>query len=936
MSKVDPQVTLNSQQVCAPSYAKAHALIMDSALGQGLERKLITKVDNAWRMFCSGKKNSRKNSLQQLDVALRQLDSPATKQIAPAVRDKLLGAIKSLRDCLNGAPPIRMATLAVRIFQPTMSGSPGKPATAGVIIRVNNVELGLTGADGTATVSVPAGDILVEARLYPSSAGQAYLTLAPDETRQVDIVLDDGKQLAEDTELVLDQLQDGVLDRSFTAFTLRFLNDTATVPLQGRFYVELLNPTGGRPTHLESYFSVQADGTLLATDLTRLKSILQQRTGAIDISVEAIDQGKRIHRGVIRLYMSRYRAVCKLVAPPSFPGLVTSGIHVTAVILNTNLVFNAVSDANGAFELPLLPTGTLSLDSQTIQDGKYYYGLGVVVVKSSMSIAVNMLHTQDVIRGVPKLQITPLASSNQAGPGTAAKSDSSSIETYEETEEIDETVLQARRELAEKLESERQAPPPSLASTETATDEAVVSVVAGRENDPKIDLATLLVPKDTKKVALNYRVQTDEYPHYVLSQSIYNDTWTVEVRHDSGGLLLFHTVRQINSQLSMHPIWQGDGTTGDIEEVLDVSALTKEQDVTLSLVATAMNVGDSILPTRVNATLGTKLSVNIHSATPEMDINTVGDGRYFSIPRPDYNNYFKRRFKIKYTKPETATIKSVKVELLAPGPLMTIVDEGVGELVEEVDEGTLKVVVTMEATASTIPSEPPTFHRFKYRFKLTVEENGEEASDEKESVECYALWEMPNGFPRYSIRDLGGDGWCSRGTYLWLLANRTLLVAINDISGEHARNIVHETHQYGTDIDMLHYYTFDGVESGGGNYDLLWFYAATAHFTDTEEYIRPWVIATRQGLDRLAANPAVQEIYYIYGDPSQGSLVDPPQGALVEGWAKILLQTGKLIYVGEEVDLGLGAWSNPKYTPREINDHNDHIHIILNRAMIDR
>lgn len=932
MSKVDPQTTLNSQQSCSSSYARAHSLITDLALGQGLERKLLTKVENAWRMFSSGQKNSRKNSLQQLDTALRQLDSPATKQIAKAVRDKLVNAIKALRDCLNGAPPVPMATLTVRVFKSLMSGAAGEPAGAGVIIRVNNVELGLTGADGTATVSVPAGDIVVEARFYPSSSGKAYLTLAANETRQADIVMEDGKEVGEDTELVLDQLQDGVLDRNFNAFTLRFLKDTATVPLQGHFYVELLNPPGSRPTHLESYFSLQPDGTLLASDLIKLKSILQPRAGAIDISVEALDQDKRIHRGIIRLYLGSFRTVCKLVAPPSFPGLTVSGIPVKAAILNTKLVFNAISDASGAFEFPLLPSGSLSLDCLTIQNGKYYYGLGVVALKSSVSIAVNMLHTEDVINGVPRLKITPLTSS--ATSGTAVKGDSSSPSTPVMTQEIDEAVLRARRELAEKLASEHQSAPSRLASA--STDEASVSVQAAEENYPVTDIATLDVPKGTSKVALNFKVQTDEYPHYVLDQSIYNDTWSVEVRADNGQRF-FYMVRQINSQLSMIPIWQDDGTTGDIEEKLDVSALTKDRDASLTLTVTAMNIGDSILPTRVQAVLSIKLKVNIQMTIPEMDIDTTGDGRYYSIPRPENYNYFKRAFLLKYTMPETATIKNVKVELLAPNPWMTIVDEEPGELVEVVDEETLKVVVTMENTASTIPSQPPRFHSFKYRFKLTVEDNGEEDSDEKESVECFALWEMPDGFSRYSSRDEGGDDWCSRGAYLWLLANRNLMAAINDISGEHAKNIGHQTHQYGTDIDMMHYYVFDGVRSGGDNYALLWSYATEAILSDTPRgLIIPWVLATRQGLDRLAANPSVQEIYYIFGDKSQGSLVDPSKGALLEGWGEYLLKTGKLIYSDEEVDLGLGLWSNPKYTARRINDHNDHIHIILNRAMIDR
>ena len=143
---------------CDSSYEAAAAAIKDAWLGQGLERKLLTKVDNSWRVYQSGMKNSQKNAVKQLENALRLLDSPATKQIPPASREKIRKAIENFLACLSGAPPVDTATLTVRTFLPSDVAVDGRgdPAGAGVIIKIGGIEFGLTGAEGTATLQVPS------------------------------------------------------------------------------------------------------------------------------------------------------------------------------------------------------------------------------------------------------------------------------------------------------------------------------------------------------------------------------------------------------------------------------------------------------------------------------------------------------------------------------------------------------------------------------------------------------------------------------------------------------------------------------------------------------------------------------------------------------------------------------------------------------------
>ncbi|HET9212846.1 MAG TPA: hypothetical protein VFR03_20740, partial [Thermoanaerobaculia bacterium] len=441
--------------------------------------------------------------------------------------------------------------------------------------------------------------------------------------------------------------------------------------------------------------------------------------------------------------------------------------------------------------------------------------------------------------------------------------------------------------------------------------------------------------KGTKEATLKYRIQTDEYPYYVLSQSIYNDTWSLNVRGGASGQQLFDISRQINSQLSVPPVWQGDGTTGEIQEVLNVEALAANADVTLTLFASAMNVGDSILPTRVSASLSAETGLSIKSITPDTVTPTTGDSSFYSIPRPGSTNTYSRWFTLKITKPMNSTVTKMTSKLLGPGELMTIVDGPPGASFQVVDDQTLKVRVTMHDQASTVESTPPPAHNTKYRFKLAVDDNGTELTDEKDSGGRHALWRMPDGFGRYSTRDTGGDDWCSRGTYNWMDTNRSLLKEINDISGEHARNLGHATHQYGTDIDMFHFYRFQGATSGGNNYTRLQADTALSiRINDPDATVRQqaaaararvssWVTETRSGIDALAALNTVSSVLYAQGSAGSG---------LPAGWAQSLLTTGATTVGGAALDLGLGTWSNAKYRPR--SDHNDHVHITLNRAAL--
>jgi hypothetical protein len=900
---------------CSSNYDSVVSLINNAPIGNGNKTKLRSHVNNGWRMFISGKKNSLKNALKELDKALKLLNSNATKQIPPDVRNDLIQAIQSMRACLSGAPPTDTATLKIRTFLPSDISADGisGPGPAGVIILIDGSEFGSTGADGTATFQVPARTLQVEARLYPSNLGQAVVTLAPNETKQVDIILEEGKELSDNATLELDQLVDGILDRNFTAVTLRVIReDGSPAPLNTVDLVALVDPLGGPSTFVTQMFTLQPDGTLTLNNVNSFRSLLLARTGKILLNVHGEDTNGRIQDQTVEFFVSAFKIVGHLFAPPSNPSLNVGGIFVTASILNTDLVFNVVSDAGGNFEFPLLPSGNFEFTSETLQGGLYYYGQGILVLNSNKILNVNMLGAIDLANGVIPFTVTSTSAPSILAGKAGDLAERERQGALAASKPLDSNLLSAG--------SVVQLADPTPVS---------VNVTAGQQNTPVTQTVTLNVPQGTKTVNLTYAVQTDEYPTFVLAQSIYNDTWSVAVRAGTSGQQLFNIGRQINSQLSVAPVWQNDGTTGSIKQTINVESLAASSATSLLLFASAMNVGDSILPTRVSATLGPDSSVKINSTTPDSTVPL----NFHSIPRPGGTNTFDRHFTLNISKPDNSTVKKMTVKLLGPGELMTVVDEAPGSgSVEVVNDTTVRVRVSIKPVASTVASQPPPIHKLKFRFKLVVDVDGSEVSDEKDSGERRGLWRMPDGFARYSTRDAGGDDWCSRGTYNWLSTNSSLITRINDISGEHGRNIGHQTHLQGTDIDMFHLYTFPGAASGGDNYNKLVADvklaintgsadpAVAAQALAAKQRVTAWVNATHTGLDAIGASATVTELRYALGSPSTG---------LAGGWARDLLTTGKATVSGQTLDVGTGNWSNNKYIA--VGDHNDHIHITLSR-----
>jgi hypothetical protein len=904
---------LHADAPCSGAYEKAKASIVDARLGRGLEMKLLTKVDNAWRVFRSGKKNAQKNAADDLDNALNLLDKNSTKQIPPEIRAAVQQAIAAFKQCIEGGT-VTTATLTVRVTRHDIETG-GTALVAGAIVRVNGEEVATTSSAGTATVDVPAGHTDLLAIVYPMEGATASVDLAAGTATTVDLPLTDREE-HENTSLVLAEAPDGALPSTFNSFTLRFVDPTgASVPMRSIEEIQLRNIGGTGSTYWPQLFGVAADGSIQATNVTAWRSALNAQGGKLELAASAIDTRGRVHWGTFTFYLARFTMAGQLAAPPSNPTLNLGGIYVFASVLNTDLVFRTVSNADGSFSLPLLPGGNIEIDANTIAGGQNYYGDAVVTLNGNLRVIVNMLHTTDKINGVPLYQTEPLTLGMSAlGPAPDAAGDP------------DRLVRSVTEGFG------------FFPTAVTTVDPGSVTVsVSGAARDQAVTQnATLTIPQGTPSVVLRYEVHTREYPYYVLSQSQYNDWWYLEVTAATNGARLFRRLRQINSQLSLEPIWQSNGSTGDLQYELDTQTLTQSGPADINVLAVTANIGDGVLPTTVTATLSLNFDVSINYIDHDTVSPTNGLSDRFSIPRTGDSNYFQRTLTFGVHKPTGSTISNVKVFeegvagftpfLLAPSN--PIVDEapGSGNVTAVGTTGNdYSVRVTFSGTGSPFSTDPPQARRLKYKIQITADNNGATKNATRETESFYPLWRMPTGFARYGQpADLGLDDWCTFATYYWLDANRSLISSINDISGEHARNIGHRAHYEGREIDVYHYYHYAGAVSATDNYFALAravsrsFDADPAISGPARASVTAWVSAMRQALDGFSARYEVERLYTTLGGTQFGNR---------EGFGESLLTTGACTFGTQQLDTGLGDWNCSKCRFNHI--HDNHIHITL-------
>lgn len=897
---------------CKAQYDATSFIIATEVEGNGDQRKLQTKLDNAWRAFWKEKQPAIANS--SLDTLDQLLASNATKGVSAESKWLIAEDVEAFRDCINGQAPVGTATLSVTVFNfdETSPDGRGEPAGPGVYLFVDGKHLASTDASGLATLTVPAGTVTVEA-IVPSTAIVKATVAAPKgATVPLQLVLDDSKEVTSPVQLSISGMTGHVLPSTFDSFTITLLDNGAARAAVAVARVEIEDDLGNTLERLTDDFQVDSMGRLQPVDLAVVANAVARYPGrALVLRVMAVDAlGFTLH-GTQPLYLGQHTLNVTLVAPPSNPTLPTSGVRVTYQLMGTGLTLVGTSDAAGHVSFGQVPFGNANLDSMTTQTGRYYYGQASFFLSRPSHAQVAMTHADDIANGVPRFELLSLPAA------TSGESPS----PYN----IDTETAALREALHAQLDGANSVSPMATVN---------LRVGAGAANQQISGSRALTVAQGTQRVILRYQVTTLEYPHYVNQQSVYNDTWSLSVHVRQSGQQLFNVARNVNSQLRTAPIWLANGSTGYLEDSFDVAALTTQGPVEMLLTATAMNVGDSVLPTIVDADLSDDPDrLIITEVAPDRLANTRGDHNSYSIPLLGENNALSRWFTLTLDKPGGAQVTRVRAELQHGSGTMAggqIFEEAPGANVQVIDDRTLRVRVTFNA-GGTVNTVPPPAHAITYKFTVFAYlQDGTEVSDDAISASKRALWRLQaywrDPARRYGLRD--NDDWLSARTWEYIDQHGAMLTRIDDISGEHGTDIGHTSHDVGTDIDLYHVYQFAGATSGGDNYNrlrnaLIRVLSLPAAQTGNDRAaITSWVADTRPRFAAILTNTDAQALYYAVGSAHAASGI-----ALPRGWARTLLVDGSVTASGQQFDTGLGAWGFPQDQLGYDEVHNTHFHI---------
>lgn len=898
---------------CESQYDAANLIIATEVDGNGDQRKLQTKLDNAWRAFWKEKQSAVAND--SLDTLDHLLASNATKGVSAQSKALVAEAVAEFRQCINGQLPVGTATLAISVFNydETTPDGKGEPAGAGVYLFVDGKHLASTNDNGQATLTVPAGTVVVQA-IVPSTAIAEATVEAPEGAAvPLQLVLDDSKEVASPVQLSVSGMTGNVLPVTFDSFTITLLDNGAPRAAVTVAEVAIEDDLGNTLERLTDNFQVDALGRLQPVDLTVVANAVRRYPGrSLVLRVMAEDALGFTLLGTQSLYLGQHMLNVTLVAPPSNPSLPVAGVQVTYQLMGTGLTLVGISDAAGNVSFGLVPLGNTSLDTVITQSGRYYYGQASFFLSRPSMAQVTMTHADDIANGVPRFELLPLAT---------VTSDSALFAPA-----IDAQTAAHRQALHEEL----------LGGAVSAMATVNLRVGAGAANQQISGNRTLTVAQGTQRVVLRYQVTTQEYPYYVTQQSVFNDTWSLSVHVRQSGQQLFNISRNVNSQLRNAPIWLANGSTGYIEEAFDVAAMTAQGPAELLLAATATNVADARLPTIVDADLSDDPDrLIIKEITAERLASTDGDHGSYGVPLQGESNTLARWFTLTLDKPDGAQVTRVRTELQHGSGTMTggqLYEEGPGANVQVIDENTLRVRVTFH-TGGTVNTDPPPAHAITYKFTVFANlPDGTEVSDDAISSVKRALWRLQaywrDPARRYGTRDPGHDDWLAASTWSYINQHGALLTRIDDISGEHGRDIGHATHDVGTDIDLYHVYRFAGATSGNDNYNrlrntLIRVLSLPVEQTAADRAaIMSWVADTRPRFAAILSNTDAQALYYAIGSAHTASGISLPRG-----WARSLLVDGLVTAPGHQFDTGLGAWGYPQDRLAYNAVHNTHFHI---------
>jgi len=303
------------------------------------------------------------------------------------------------------------ATLKISVFYYNEDAPDfrGEPVGSGIEIKINGEVRAVTDVHGAVTLEAPGGEVEVAAVIPSVAEGKETVTLTAGETSEVKLLLANAEPEAGYADLILDELNEGILPWDFSSFTLRFVDNGTTAVLNQITDMRLIDENGSASATIKDLFSIDKNGLIVVSNLDAFrKQLLQNGLPANIIEVEAVASSGVTYSNIIRFYLGRYQLAAQLAAPPSNPKLDIANIPVTITLSGTDLMIDRVSDASGYINVGIFPGGEIEIYCEAVYDDNYYYGSGNLFLQSNCKVKVNMCHISDIQNGIPLIEETSL------------------------------------------------------------------------------------------------------------------------------------------------------------------------------------------------------------------------------------------------------------------------------------------------------------------------------------------------------------------------------------------------------------------------------------------------------------------------------------------------------------------------------------------------
>lgn len=522
-------------------------------------------------------------------------------------------------------------------------------------------------------------------------------------------------------------------------------------------------------------------------------------------------------------------------------------------------------------------------------------------------------------------------------------------------------------------------PGPGLSSilpqAPVATENSVLVTGYVKDNVVRME-KQIVVPRLTGKVKIRASVSTAEYPNWTTQASPFNDTWGYWWWCGTEYQVRDGAVNNTHADAGSHS-WEWD---------VDLSALTRTAPVTCTIGAQTVNIGDGGYPTTVSVSLAESTGITIKSVSHVSGLWKDPRANCYSLGIPITGNYGIHRpftVEVRYS-PKDAVITRMATELQYGGERWNV-DADQKFTPVGTDNGTVSAVITMPP----VPVVPAESGVPKASLLVTLEGTLKGQTVKRVSNASplrFSDAAVSDAFhPLFEIRDLvtlpasrryhsdslqprnddsGGDGWGRADMLSWLTSgtggSSWMNLRFNDISGENAWQKyvpgsgnnrggmlsmgVHRAHKGGYDTDARYWDENGAFETemrgdGGGRAIAEAVAAALPEVAagDVSGYpnlrkVIGWVKANRSGLENLAADASVYQVYIGQGDWFLGSLVYgllKQQGPPNPTWVPIPDVTLPRSGTDNAYPL-LGPWTNAPDSVVVIDDnHNSHMHLRL-------